>query len=45
MMHQIDSKIIVMADAWNYQKHYVMADPYIDGLKRVTVDLEIINEY
>jgi hypothetical protein len=34
-----------MADAWNYQKHYVTADPQIDGENRVTLDLEIVNEY
>jgi hypothetical protein len=34
-----------MADAWNYQKHYVTADPQIGGENRVTLDLEIVNEY
>jgi hypothetical protein len=44
-MHPIDSKNRVMTDAWNCQKCYVTADPYIAGEKTVTVDLEIVNEY
>jgi hypothetical protein len=43
--HQLDRKNRVMADAWNCQKRYVMADPQIGGENRVTVDLEIVNEY
>ena len=43
--HQMESKNRVMADAWNCKKHSVTADPYIAGHKRVTVDLEIVNEY
>jgi hypothetical protein len=34
-----------MAGAWNCQKHYFTADPQIDSKNRVTVDLEIVNEY
>jgi hypothetical protein len=43
--HQIDSKNRAMADSWNCQKRYVVADPLIAGENRVTVDLEIINKY
>jgi hypothetical protein len=43
--HQIDRTNRVIADAWNCQKCYVTADPKIAGRKRVTVDLEIANEY
>jgi predicted transposase YbfD/YdcC len=43
--HQIDSKNRVMADAWNCQKRYVTTDRQISGENRVTVDLEIVNEY
>jgi hypothetical protein len=43
--HQIDRKNRVMADAWNCKKRYVTAYPKIAGLIRVTVDLEIVNEY
>jgi hypothetical protein len=43
--HQIDSKTSVMADSWNCQKRYVTADPQIHGKNKVTVDLEIVNEY
>jgi hypothetical protein len=43
--HQIDSKIRVMAGAWNCQKRYVTADPQIGCKNRVTINLEIIKEY
>jgi hypothetical protein len=43
--HQIQIKNRVKAEAWNCQKHYVAADPQIDGENRATVDLEIIDEY
>jgi hypothetical protein len=33
-----------MADAWNCQKHYVMADPQIDAENIIIIDLEIVNE-
>jgi hypothetical protein len=45
MTRQGDSKNRVMAAAWNCEKHYVTADLYITGQNRVTVDLEIVNEY
>jgi hypothetical protein len=45
MTHQIEGKNRAMADAWNCQIHYVMADSQIDGKNRITVDLDIINEY
>jgi hypothetical protein len=45
MTRQGDSKNRVMAAAWNCQKRYVTADLYITGQNRVTVDLEIVNEY
>jgi hypothetical protein len=38
--HQIDSKNIVMTDAWHCQKRYDTADPSSAGQNRVTVDLE-----
>jgi hypothetical protein len=44
-MHQIDSRSRVMGGAWNCQKCYVTADPQIGGKNRVTIDLEIVNEY
>jgi hypothetical protein len=44
-MHQIDSKNRVMVDAWNCQKRYVTSDPQISGENRVSIDLEIVNEY
>jgi hypothetical protein len=34
-----------MADTWNSEKHYVTIDPQIDGENKLTVELEIINEY
>jgi len=34
-----------MADEWNCKKRYVTADPQIGGENRVTIDLEIVNEY
>jgi len=43
--HQIDSKNRVMADVWNCQKCYVTSDPQIGGENRVSIDLEIVNEY
>jgi len=43
--HQIDSKNRVMADTWNCQKLYVIADPLIASENKATVDLEIANEY
>jgi hypothetical protein len=43
--HQIDSTNRVKADAWNCQKRYVTADLEIAGENRVTLDLEIVNEY
>jgi len=43
--HQIDSKNRVKADTWNCQKRYVTANPQIDSENKVTVDLEIVNEY
>jgi hypothetical protein len=33
-----------MVDAWNCQKHYVMADPQIDAENIIIIDLEIVNE-
>jgi hypothetical protein len=41
----MESKNRVMVNAWNCQKHSVTADPYIASQNRVTVDLEILNEY
>jgi hypothetical protein len=41
----MESKNIVMVDAWNCKKSSVTADPYIAGHRRVTVDLEIVKEY
>jgi hypothetical protein len=43
--HQIDSKHRVMVDAWNSKKRYVTADPQFDGENKLTVELEIVNEY
>jgi len=43
-MHQIDSKTGEMADAWNFQKCYVTADPSIVSKNWVAVDQEIISE-
>jgi hypothetical protein len=42
---EFHSKNIVMADEWNCQKRYVSVDPQIISENRVTVDLEIVNEY
>jgi hypothetical protein len=44
-MHPINSKNRVMAVSLNCQKRYVSADPKIVAEKRVTIDLEIVNEY
>jgi hypothetical protein len=43
--HQIDRKNRIMVDTWNCKKRYVIVDPKIGSENRVTVDLEIINEY